>query len=133
MGITATQLTQRRLSQYDRSRVPHLFYDESVFVRVEVVEQHRSQGCRHSLGIDLVLQDHRDSMQWTDRTGTPVGVVQTIRFGERRRADGDDRIDSRPGFVQGVDAIDIRLDQLAARQLAGFKSTWMLSIVASRI
>jgi len=72
-------------------------------------------------------------MQWTDRTGTPVGVVQTSRFGERRRADGDDRIDNRTGFVQGVDAIDIRLHQLAAGQLAGFKALWMLPIVASRI
>ncbi len=35
MSITATQLAQGRLAQYDSSHVPHSFDAESVFVRVE--------------------------------------------------------------------------------------------------
>jgi len=36
MGVTATRLTQGHLSQNDCSSLPHSFYDEIVFVRIEV-------------------------------------------------------------------------------------------------
>ena len=62
-------------------------------------------------------------MQWTDRAGSFVGPIEASRFFERVGVCRDNRIDGRAFFVEGLDAIEIHLHQLAAGELPGFISS----------
>lgn len=67
---------------------------------------------RHPRRVDVVLDDDRDAQQRAV-VALPTSLVSRPRIGERRGADGDDRVQLR---VQLLDPVQVELGQLDRRE-----------------
>ena len=119
MRVSASQFTQRRLAQNDRSGFPQFFGNKGVSVRIVAFEKDRAERCRHSLHVELVLDNDGDAMKRPGQARALECRIQPVRLFKRLWIDCDDRIDGRPLLVVRVDTFEIQLDQLMRRQLSG--------------
>jgi len=60
-------------------------------------------------------------VQWTDQARVPIGSVQPVGVFQGVVVEGYDRIDGRALLVVGGDPVEVALDQLPRRELAGFE------------
>ena len=87
-----------------------------------IVFEHLRSVCGwHAHGVDLVLDEHRYAMQWPGEARLLVGCIELVGFFQRVRVDRNHRIDVRSRLVIGIDPVNVALDQLARRKLAGFE------------
>ena len=116
--VARGELPHGRLGEDDGPRLAHPGDDGGVAPRHEPVEQRRAVGRRHVAGLDLVLQQHRHAVEGAGRPRLRERGVEGLRLLRHARIDVLDGVQRGPGLVVGLDAGEIALDQLAARQLA---------------
>ena len=102
------------LGQDDRPGRPQLFGHPAVFFH-ERISQHGGAGRgRHRVkGIDVVLEDDRDAVQ---RAPGLAGLHLGVQFGRDLQGvgvDAKDRIEPGPAAVDGLDALQVALHDIA--------------------
>ena len=112
MSIASSELTQRAFRQDDRSGFFQLLRDKGILVRVVVLEEDRAQRGWHSPGVNLILENDRNTVKWTGQTGGFECGIESVGFFESLRIDRNDRIDRWSLLVICLDAIQVELNQL---------------------
>ena len=92
--------------------------DGGVARRGEVLENCRTVGGRHEVGLDLVFYRDGDAVQRTHQPGRLELRVELCSMGQRIGIDALNRIQLWPGLIIGGDAVEISLYQSCAGQLS---------------
>ena len=119
MCVSASQFTERRLTQDDCSSFPQLLGNQGVSVRIVILKKDRAERRRHSFHIHLILDDDWNTMKGTGKAGRLESRIQPIRLFKRLGIDRDDRIDGGPLLLIRIDPLEIKLHQLMRRQSSG--------------
>ena len=115
-GMTRAEvgpLAQVGLAEDDRAGRAQSRHHERVLRRHRSLERQRPGGGHHAIaGVDVVLDDDRDTVQRTARTARPSFVVQRVGDGQRVRVDLDDRSQRRSLPIDLLDPAQIELGDL---------------------
>jgi len=89
--------------------------------RLRILHRQESRRRRHVLGIEQVLEHHRNAVQFAAWPLFLALLVERARQLQRLGLQRDDGVDVRPLLVVGRDAVQIQLDQLFGVERAGIE------------
>ena len=118
VGAEIRPFTQVRLAQDHRTGPAQPRHEEGILFRAVFRHREGAGGIDQAGDVDVVLdQDWQPVQRATDRAGLPFGV-ERLGVRERTRIELDHRMHRGPRIVDRCDAIQVRLRQLARRELA---------------
>jgi hypothetical protein len=89
-----------------------------VLRRIGIAERVETAGGREVDGVDVVLEQNRNAMEWPARAPGFALEVEGARFHERLGIERDERTQFRAGFFVGVDAGEEERRELFGRECA---------------
>ena len=92
--------------------------DERVLRRPIVLEHERAECGGHPDGVDLVLDEDRDTVQRAGEAGLLEAGVEPIGVLQGPRVDGDDGVEHRTALVVRVNSIQVLLRERACGERA---------------
>ena len=111
------ELAHVRLGEHDRAGLFDLLHLERVFVGHEPLHRDRPGGALKPDRLEVVLHDHGHAVQRSGQSLLRKPPVHLLGFLDRVRIGHDDRVQRGALLVELLDALQVRLDERAARQL----------------
>jgi hypothetical protein len=93
-------------------------HDERALARHQVFPRQRPGRRRHLDGLVVVLDNDRHAVQRADGSRRRHTAVEVVGERPHVRVDDDDGVDRRTGLIVRLDALQVRVDELAAGELA---------------
>src|SRR5690348_7905639 len=97
--------------EYDRACLADAPYQKGIFIGYETLKGKRP-GCRRQVDrLEVVFDDHRNTVQWSGDPFSTKAYVERVRNAQRRGIDDHDRIEGGSILVVGIDAPEVLLDE----------------------